>query len=105
MRLGNRLSLSPQENTDLYHALLLKDSGCSNNAARISQILGSDDRRAKREMRNTDWSRMSPESFAGTSCQSEKEETNGRIVFPKVRTRSRYCTEHFGPVAVTTTSS
>lgn len=63
-RLGNKLGLSPQENADLYYALLLKDSGCSNNAARISQILGSDDRRAKREMRSTDWSRMSPESFA-----------------------------------------
>ncbi len=64
MRLGDKLSLSPQENADLYYALLLKDSGCSNNAARISQILGSDDRQAKREMRATDWSRMSLESFA-----------------------------------------
>lgn len=62
--LGNKLGLSPQENADLYYALLLKDSGCSNNAARISQILGSDDRRAKREMQSTDWSRMSRESFA-----------------------------------------
>lgn len=61
---GNKLGLSPQENADLYYALLLKDSGCSNNAARISQILGSDDRHAKREMRSMDWSRMSRESFA-----------------------------------------
>ena len=63
-RLGTKLGLSPQENADLYYALLLKDSGCSNNAARISQILGSDDRQAKREMRSTDWSHMSRESFA-----------------------------------------
>jgi putative nucleotidyltransferase with HDIG domain len=63
-RLGSKLGLSPQEIADLYYALLLKDSGCSNNAARISQILGSDDRRAKRDMRSTDWSRMSGESFA-----------------------------------------
>src|SRR6516162_1264155 len=63
-RLGTKLGLSPQENADLYYALLLKDSGCSNNAARISQILGSDDRRAKRDMRSTDWSRMSGESLA-----------------------------------------
>jgi putative nucleotidyltransferase with HDIG domain len=63
-RLGNKLGLSLQEIADLYYALLLKDSGCSNNAARISQILGSDDRRAKRDMRSTDWSRMSGESLA-----------------------------------------
>ncbi len=63
MRLAEKLGLPPQENADLYYALLLKDSGCTNNAARMYQILGSDDRKAKRDMRTTDWSRMSLETF------------------------------------------
>lgn len=48
MRLADKLKLSQKERADLYYALLLKDSGCSNNAARMYQILGSDDRQARR---------------------------------------------------------
>lgn len=46
--IGRALGLSPAEFTDLYYALLLKDLGCSSNAARICELYGADDRAFKR---------------------------------------------------------
>lgn len=46
MRLGMELGFSDVELADLYHALLLKDVGCSSNAARMCQIIGGGDDRA-----------------------------------------------------------
>ena len=59
MRIAEELRLSPHECCDLYYALLLKDSGCSTNAARMHQILGSDDIKAKREVKFEDWTKFS----------------------------------------------
>jgi len=59
MRIAEELRLSPQECGDLYYALLLKDSGCSTNAARMHNILGSDDIKAKREVKFEDWTKPS----------------------------------------------
>jgi putative nucleotidyltransferase with HDIG domain len=42
-QIGRALSLSPQDRSDLYYALLLKDLGCSSNAARICELYGADD--------------------------------------------------------------
>ena len=57
MRLGAALGLDESQLHDLYYALLLKDIGCSSNAARMCQILGGDDRKAKREVKTVDWTR------------------------------------------------
>ena len=35
---GRAIGLSAQERDDLYYALLLKDLGCSSNAARICEL-------------------------------------------------------------------
>ena len=43
MHIGMRLGLSPEELSDLYYTLLLKDIGCSSNAARICQLYLTDD--------------------------------------------------------------
>ena len=59
MRIADELQLSAQERSDLYYALLLKDAGCSTNAARMHNILGSDDIRAKREVKFEDWTKPS----------------------------------------------
>ena len=48
MRLASAAGLSTSDRQALYHALLLKDIGCSSNAARICQIFGGDDRAVKR---------------------------------------------------------
>lgn len=56
MRLGRELGLSDVALADLYHALLLKDIGCSSNAARMCQIIGGgDDRAAKAGVKLEDW--------------------------------------------------
>ena len=58
MRLGMELGFSPIALADLYHALLLKDIGCSSNAARMCQILGGgDDRAVKSGVKLEDWTR------------------------------------------------
>jgi putative nucleotidyltransferase with HDIG domain len=59
MRIGSALGLGEIQLCDLYYALLLKDIGCSSNAARMCQILGGDDRKAKREVKTLDWTRPS----------------------------------------------
>ena len=43
MHLGMRIGLSPAELSDLYYTLLLKDIGCSSNAARICSLYLADD--------------------------------------------------------------
>ena len=55
MRLGEELGLPPAEKTALYFALLLKDAGCSSNAAKMAALFGSDDRLVKQRMKLVDW--------------------------------------------------
>lgn len=58
MRLGREIGLAQEDLTSLYHALLMKDAGCSSNAARMVEIFGSDDLAAKRMSKITDWSNL-----------------------------------------------
>lgn len=46
-RIGRALGLGAAELADLYYTLLLKDLGCSSNAARIYELYAVDDRRFK----------------------------------------------------------
>jgi len=63
MRIGEDLGLARAEMSDLYYALLLKDIGCSSNAARMCEILGGDDRSAKRRVKTVDWTRVTLEGL------------------------------------------
>jgi HD-GYP domain-containing protein (c-di-GMP phosphodiesterase class II) len=56
MKLAEICGVPAEERGDLYYALLLKDAGCSSNAARMYEILGGDERKAKSEAKLTDWS-------------------------------------------------
>lgn len=47
MRLADVVGLTPAERSDLFYALLMKDAGCSSNAARVYQLFGGDDQPAK----------------------------------------------------------
>jgi putative nucleotidyltransferase with HDIG domain len=55
MRLGAEHGLDRAVLEALYYAALLKDSGCSSNAARMAALFGSPDQELKRSMRLVDW--------------------------------------------------
>lgn len=55
MRLAGELGLDDTARSDLFHALLLKDAGCSSNAARVHQLSGGHDHEVKRSVWMTDW--------------------------------------------------
>lgn len=57
MRMGAVIRLSPEERSALFYALLLKDLGCSSNAARLARIFKADDLALKQAHKLTDWSR------------------------------------------------
>ena len=52
--IGLRLGLEGRRLHDLYYALLLKDVGCTSNAARICQLFLTDDIQFKRDLLATD---------------------------------------------------
>lgn len=59
MTIAKQVGLEPRIQEDLYYALLLKDVGCSANAAQVSSWFGTDDRRAKTDLKEVNWSRLS----------------------------------------------
>ncbi|HEX4577104.1 MAG TPA: HD domain-containing phosphohydrolase, partial [Edaphobacter sp.] len=57
MRIAEEVKLPSGQTSGLYFALLLKDIGCSNNASRLCQIVGGDDRAMKAGVRFEDWTK------------------------------------------------
>ncbi len=57
MRIAEAIGLNEEQMAALYYALLLKDSGCSNNAARMCQIVGGDDIQVKNGAKLQDWTK------------------------------------------------
>ena len=55
MRIASQLGLPEDQRSALYYALLLKDLGCSSNAARLASIFGADDQLLKHAYKLTDW--------------------------------------------------
>ncbi len=56
IHLGRAIGLSEADIGELYYTLLLKDLGCSSNAARICQLYMTDDLTFKRDAKNIDGS-------------------------------------------------
>ena len=54
MYIGQQMLLSLDQLWELYYTILLKDAGCSSNAARLCELYGSDDRCTKREYKRVD---------------------------------------------------
>jgi putative nucleotidyltransferase with HDIG domain len=52
--IGLRLGLDAERLSDLYYTLLLKDAGCSSNAARLWQLYGGDERLIKHGFKTVD---------------------------------------------------
>ena len=57
MRLAEELRLSTADRSALFYALLLKDLGCSSNAAKMAYLFGADDHLVKRSVRMIDWTK------------------------------------------------
>lgn len=58
MRIAQELGLSSADQDALFYAILLKDLGCSSNAAKMAYLFGADDGRLKRDAKTIDWTRM-----------------------------------------------
>jgi putative nucleotidyltransferase with HDIG domain len=63
MRIADEIGIDSEGKRDLYHALLLKDAGCSSNASKLFHVLAGDEIRAKREVKTTDWTRVGWDSL------------------------------------------
>ena len=57
MRLAEELRLPTADCSALFYALLLKDLGCSSNAAKMAYLFGADDHLVKRTARLIDWTK------------------------------------------------
>jgi HD-GYP domain-containing protein (c-di-GMP phosphodiesterase class II) len=55
MRIGRELGLDADARSSLFYTLLLKDAGCSSNAAATCELFGADDHVVKRTWKLTDW--------------------------------------------------
>lgn len=60
MRIAQEIGLGEEQRSALYYALLLKDAGCSSNAAKMSALFGADDRQVKPFMKFVDWHKRFP---------------------------------------------
>src|SRR5258708_34613463 len=58
MRLAHIIGLRLSDRTHLFYASLLKDAGCSSNAARVYQLFGGNDHQAKRAVWLFDWRKI-----------------------------------------------
>lgn len=54
VQIGTQIGLSEAEISELYYTLLLRDLGCSSNAARICQLFLTDDMNFKRDSKTVD---------------------------------------------------
>ena len=69
MRIADSIGLGSEDRTALYYAMLLKDAGCSSNAARITELFGTDDHNVKPRMKLVDANkkiRLALETFRNT---------------------------------------
>src|SRR3954463_7984967 len=54
MRIARQIVLDGPTRSALFHAALLKDAGCSSNAAKVASLYGTDDADTKRDRKVTD---------------------------------------------------
>ncbi|MBL9092236.1 MAG: HD domain-containing protein [Planctomycetaceae bacterium] len=57
MRIAEKIGLPAGDRSALYYGLLLKDAGCSSNAAKTAFLFGADDRKIKHDLKAVNWAR------------------------------------------------
>ena len=73
MRIARELGLSADRQSDLFYALLLKDAGCSSNAARVSQLFGGSDQEAKHDVWLRDWRKWREQIAYGLAATAHEK--------------------------------
>jgi hypothetical protein len=58
MRLADEVGLGSDERSALFYGLLLKDLGCSSNAARFAALFAADDHTVKAGLKTMDWTQV-----------------------------------------------
>src|ERR1700749_4278575 len=58
MRIAQELRLNELQMKSLFYALLMKDLGCSSNAAKMCYLFGADDRELKRNVKTITWTNL-----------------------------------------------
>jgi putative nucleotidyltransferase with HDIG domain len=58
MRIARLAGVPEKDKGDLFYGLLMKDAGCSSNAARVHQLFGGNEVEAKRAIWLRDWRRL-----------------------------------------------
>ena len=53
MRIAQAIGLDAEQQSHLFYALLMKDLGCSSNAARFAALFGADDHDVKTDLKIT----------------------------------------------------
>lgn len=79
VRLADEIDLPPASREALYYAMLLKDAGCSSNAARMAMLFGSPDQRVKRGMKLVDWDRPIRLAVQTLRSVGEGASTRGKL--------------------------
>ena len=57
VRLAERIGLPAAERSAVFYGTLLKDLGCSSNAAKMAWLFGADDRTVKHDLKTVNWKR------------------------------------------------
>ncbi len=60
LRIAELIGVPDDVRADLMHATLLKDAGCSSNAARVYEMFGGPEHGVKRAVWETDWRKIGP---------------------------------------------
>jgi HD-GYP domain-containing protein (c-di-GMP phosphodiesterase class II) len=79
LRIAAALDLDETQTLDLFYALLLKDAGCSSNAARVHQLFGGNDLKAKRAVWLRDWRRLPQKIAYAVGYAGRGEGVGGRL--------------------------
>jgi HD-GYP domain-containing protein (c-di-GMP phosphodiesterase class II) len=79
MRLAQELRLDAETRSDLFYALLLKDAGCTANAARMAALFGADDHEVKHSAKRIDWARRFPAFVWSVRAVAPKESPRVRL--------------------------
>lgn len=58
MTVADHMDLTPEQRSALFYALLLKDLGCSSNAAKVTYLFAGDDHRIKYRLKTVNWSNL-----------------------------------------------